>query len=90
MDIEGSEYFALKGMRMILENSKVLVVEFLPRRLRDVSGVTVEQFLSVMPNYQSLTIPSMGVKVDSTRFLSTLSDMYDRELGDEGIIFENA
>lgn len=90
MDIEGSEYFALKGMRMILENSKVLVVEYLPHHLRNVSGVTVEQFLSVMPKYQSLTIPSLGVTVGPTGFLSTLSDMYDRALWDDGIIFEKA
>jgi FkbM family methyltransferase len=90
MDIEGSEYFALKGMRRILENSKVLAVEFLPHHLRNISGVTVKQFLSVLPNYQFLTIPSTGVKVDSTRFLSTLNEMYDHELEDEGIIFEKA
>jgi FkbM family methyltransferase len=90
MDIEGSEYFALKGMTTILGSSKVLVVEFLPHHLKNVAGVTVEQFLSILPPYQTLTIPSRELQVYSTQFLSILSDMYDRELGDEGIIFERA
>ena len=90
MNIEGSEYFALKGMTTILGSAKVLAVEFLPHHLKNVAGVTVEQFLSIMPPYQTLTIPSRELQVDSTQFLSTLSDMYDRELGDEGIIFEMA
>lgn len=59
VDTEGSEYFALQGMQEILSNCKVLVVEFLPHHLKNVIGVTVEQFLSVIePHFSIMTIPS--------------------------------
>ena len=90
MDIEGSEYFALKGMKNILRNSNVLVVEFLPHHLKNVSGITVKQFLSVLPDYETLTIPSLGIQVDSSMFLSTLEEMETQDLEDGGIIFEKA
>jgi FkbM family methyltransferase len=45
VDTEGSEYFALQGMQELLSNCRVLVVEFLPHHLKNVSGVTIEQFL---------------------------------------------
>ena len=89
MDIEGSEYFALQGMQEILYRCKVLVVEFLPHHLKNVSGITVEQFLSVIaPHFSRMTIPSKRVRVDATEFLSYLTAMYNLEQGDEGIIFE--
>ena len=88
MDIEGSEYFALKGMQNILRDSKVLVVEFLPHHLKNVSGITVQQFLSVLPTYETLTVPSRKIIVDSSMFLSTLNEMHTRGLEDDGIIFK--
>ena len=41
MDIEGSEYFAMKGMKDILSNCKTLVVEFLPHHLKNVADIDV-------------------------------------------------
>ncbi len=91
MDIEGSEYFALKGMQEILERSKVLVVEFLPHHLKNVSGVSVEEFLSVIEShFSNLMIPSKQLKVDKPKFKESLKEMYDKNQGDEGIIFEKA
>ena len=37
MDIEGSEYLALRGMQDILAHCEVLMVEFLPHHLRNVA-----------------------------------------------------
>lgn len=89
MDIEGSEFFALKGMQEILSRCKVLVVEFLPHHLKNVSGVSVEQFLSVIePHFSRLTIPSKQLVLDRSAFLSHLKEMYNLEQGDDGIIFE--
>jgi FkbM family methyltransferase len=89
MDIEGSEYFALKGMQEILEKSKVLVVEFLPHHLRNVGGVSVEEFLAVIEShFSTLIIPSKQLKVDKLKFKESLKEMYDKDLGDEGLIFE--
>lgn len=91
MDIEGSEYFALKGMQEILGRSKVLVVEFLPHHLKNISGVTVEEFLAVIEShFSTLIIPSKQLKVDKLKFKESLKELYDKDQGDEGIIFEKA
>ena len=47
MDLEGSEYFALRGMPRILARARHLVVEFLPHHL-SVAGVTVADFASTI------------------------------------------
>ena len=89
MDIEGSEYFALKGMHEILSNSNLLAIEFLPHHLRNVSGVTVAQFLSVIePHFTRLTVPSKQHVLGRSEFVGYLSEMYDKGQGDEAIIFE--
>jgi len=89
MDIEGSEYFALQGMQRILSRAKLLAVEFLPHHLKNVSGATVAQFLSVIaPHFCRMTIPSMKKTVDASQFAAYLTEMYDKEQGDDGIIFE--
>jgi FkbM family methyltransferase len=45
VDIEGSEYFALKGMPRTLEESRALFIEFLPHHLENVACVSNAQFL---------------------------------------------
>ena len=89
MDIEGSEYFALKGMPQILVQSKVLVVEFLPHHLRDVAGITVDDFLSVIPEeFTKMTIPSHQKTIEKSSFEAELKGMFAAEKGDDGLIFE--
>ncbi len=89
MDIEGSEYFALRGMKKILSRCQLLMVEFLPQHLKDVSGVTVEQFVSVIaPHFSRLTIPSKRQKVPAVGFVDQLTAMYNLDQGDAGILFE--
>ncbi len=89
MDIEGSEYFALKGMPKILVQSKVLVVEFLPHHLRDVAGITVDEFLSVIPDeFVRMTIPSQQRTIVKPSFAMELKDMFAAGKGDDGLIFE--
>jgi len=89
MDIEGSEYFALCGMQEILSKCKVLAVEFLPHHLRNVSGISVEQFLSIIePHFSRMTIPSRRLKVGAPEFVDQLTAMFNLEQGDDGIIFE--
>jgi len=45
MDIEGSEYFAFKGMQKILANTKALSVEFIYHHLTQVAGVTAAEWV---------------------------------------------
>lgn len=89
MDIEGSEYFALQGMQKILSRCRLLVVEFIPHHLKNIGGVTVEQFLSVIgPSFSRMTIPSKQLEVPASEFVSYLTKMYSLGQEDKGIIFE--
>ncbi len=88
MDIEGSEYFALQGMSRILAASSALAIEFLPHHLRNVSAVGVAQFLApISAHFSHLFIPSKASTVERSQFLPTLQQMYDRDEGDDGLIF---
>ncbi len=49
MDIEGSEYFAIKGMPKLLGKCRVFIFEFFPDHLKHVSGVSVAEFYDVIP-----------------------------------------
>jgi FkbM family methyltransferase len=90
MDIEGSEFFALGGMQRILKGTKVLAIEFLPHHLRNVSGVSVNEFLSLIEiHFTKLTIPSRNISVDHSEFHHVLQEMYENDEVDSGIIFEN-
>lgn len=87
MDIEGSEYFALRGMQEILASTKTLVVEFVPHHLRNVSNVTVEQFLETVSTFDRLEVPVLGQTVGRDQFATVLNQLYDRDQSDDGIIF---
>ncbi|MES2376043.1 MAG: FkbM family methyltransferase [Bacteroidota bacterium] len=88
MDIEGSEYFALKGMGEILSNAKALVIEFMPHHFKNVSNISIKEFLSVLPFYTSLTIPKLKKRVNHNEFLDVLEYMYNNNIEEHGIIFE--
>lgn len=88
MDLEGSEYFALKGMRRLICNSKVLIMEFIPHHFKNVSGIAVDDLLGLLASFDRLTIPSQGIVVDAKSFSLVLNFMYDNNISDEGVIFE--
>jgi FkbM family methyltransferase len=88
MDIEGSEYFALKGMQNILSRANTLFVEFMPHHLRDVSGVSPEEFVeAIEPHFDSLFIPSKNLTVGRPEFKHALRRMYDNGEADAGLVF---
>ena len=88
LDIEGSEYFAMKGMPILLAHCRTLIVEFLPHHLTNVAGITVEQFLENIPKQMKrLTIPSRNQTISVEQAGPTLQDMFDKNQGDDGLIF---
>lgn len=90
IDIEGSEYFAMKGMTNILSSTKTLIVEFLPHHITNVAGVTFDDFISNIPNHlTTLTIPSKNETYPIDIGLITLQEMFKSGTGDDGIIFHN-
>ena len=75
-------------MKKILSHAKHLIVEFLPHHLKNVSGVSVKEFLKVIdPYFNSLYIPSKKITVNKSNFLKILENMYNSEESDEGIVF---
>lgn len=88
MDIEGSEYFAFLGMPNILAATKHLVVEYLPHHLSRVGGIDVETFLTPLKdNFSTLHVPSQKITVNRDQFYPLLKEMFDKGVGDEGIVF---
>ena len=88
LDIEGSEYFAMKGMKDILSNCKTLVVEFLPHHLKNVADIDVETFLSVLPgHFTKFKLPDNKQEHNISEVNTVLQKMYDSNIGEDGIIF---
>ena len=88
LDIEGSEYFAMKGMEDILSHCKTLVVEFLPHHLRNVAGVDVDTFISALPkHFTKFQLPDHNQEHAFSEVKTVLQKMYDSNTGEDGIIF---
>ena len=88
LDIEGSEYFAMKGMKEILSNCKTLVVEFLPHHLKNVADIDVDTFISALPNhFTSFRLPDHNQEHNISEVKTVLQKMYDSNTGEDGIIF---
>jgi FkbM family methyltransferase len=87
MDIEGSEFFALQGMPKILDNTKTLIVEFIPHHIKNVSGISIVEFAAIFKNFKTLTLSIKKVAVDNKDFEYLLQHLYDNNISDEGLIF---
>ena len=90
IDIEGSEYFAMRGMTQILTKTKTLIVEFLPHHITNVAGVELIDFLNNIPKHLTkLTIPSKATTYPIDVGVTILEQMFESGHGDDGIIFHN-
>lgn len=88
MDIEGSEYFALKGMPEILERAGALAVEFLSHHLADVAGITPEQFVEpLLKHFSWLYLPKHRLVVPRSMIPAKIREMYDAGDGHDLIVF---
>lgn len=88
MDIEGSEYFALKGMARLLSAARHLILEFVPDHLKNVANVSVEDLVALLElHFSSLQVPSTAQSLARHQFLPTLRNMYQSNKNDEGLIF---
>lgn len=77
MDIEGSEYFALKGMQETLSRSKVLAMEFLPFHITDVAGVGIDEFAELLRyNFSWLYDPDRNELFNPDTMLDRLEGMF--------------
>lgn len=88
MDIEGSEYFALQGMGRLVSRARHLIAEFLPHHFRDVAGVTAKDFVALVePHFDRLYIPTRDQTVPRQQFMPLLTEMFEADAGDDGIVF---
>jgi len=86
MDIEGSEYFALKGMPRLLAGAERLFIEFLPHHIRNVAGVTSDEFCDlILPHLPSVTIG--GRRFDGEAARLELRRMFEAEKDEDLICF---
>lgn len=88
MDIEGSEYFALKGMTGLLEKAGAVAVEFLPHHLADIAGVSPEQFLEpLLDHFSWLYLPRHRLVVPKDRIVAKIREAYDAGEGHDLVVF---
>jgi FkbM family methyltransferase len=88
MDIEGSEYFALKGMQDILRSTRAIFIEFLPHLIKNVAGVAPEQWVEpLLPHFRELHVFTLDRHVKISECTALLRGMYDNDQGDCGILF---
>ncbi len=91
MDIEGSEYFALTGMKRILGAADLLFVEFIAHHLVNVSGVTADEFhAAVGHDFGYLLVPSTGVRYEGAAVRAALNEMIANDCSEEVIVFAKA
>lgn len=88
MDIEGSEYFALNGMPCILRRARMLVVEFEPHHIDNVSNVTVDQFRSVIgEDFDQMFVPETAEHATGAEIVSVLKRLHVEQRSIEALIF---
>jgi FkbM family methyltransferase len=88
MDIEGSEFSALCGMRSLLAKAELLFVEFIPHHLEFVAQISPEEFAKVVEGFfDYLFIPKLGGFVESGDFSLVLRRLYDLNISEDQIVF---
>ena len=90
IDIEGSEYFAMQGMKDILATCNKLIIEFLPHHLKNVADISLDKLLALIPTHLTkVTIPSRNETYPRDIAEAILQNMYEQGRGDNGLIFYN-
>jgi FkbM family methyltransferase len=87
MDIEGSEYFAMKGMPRLMAAARIVFVEFLPHHLSRVAGISIDQFLECLTHFETMISPVVPAAYHGADIGARLREMFDAGAGDEGLIF---
>ena len=89
VDIEGSEYFAFKGMQKIFKRSKVLITEFIPHHIKNVASVSIDDFWSTLePHFNYLYIPHENKFFKNSKdILRQLTYMFNNNQSYANIVF---
>ena len=89
VDIEGSEFFAFKGMQKIFKQSKVLITEFVPHHLKNVSNVSALEFWSTLsPHFNSMYVPKTHKSFKgSEKILEQLEFIFSTNDNHDNLVF---
>ena len=89
VDIEGSEFFAFKGMQKIFKQSKVLITEFVPHHLKNVSSVSALDFwLTLSPHFNYMYVPKTHKSYKgSKKILEQLEFMFSTNENHDNLVF---
>jgi FkbM family methyltransferase len=92
VDIEGSEYFAFKGMQKIFKQSKILITEFVPHHLKNVSSVSPFDFwLTLSPHFGSMYVPKVHKSFKgSKKILEQLQFMFNANENHDNLVFSKS
>ena len=91
MDIEGSEFFAIKGGKETLKKADFFCVEFLPHHLRDVANISVSEFLRPIHEiFDFLYVPKSGGSYKKDRFYEILEGFFASNQNHDLLIFSKA
>ncbi len=89
VDIEGSEFVALKGMQECLERSHFLYIEYMPHHLENVAMVSNEDFFAlILPHYSKVRFmkdreKSIDLRTHKEDFLKKVASMRKEEKSDD-------
>jgi FkbM family methyltransferase len=90
MDIEGSEFFALKGMHTVLNRTKALIIEFIPHHLLNVANCSAGEFIGLISKYFNYCyVPSKDAYLEVNEFAEFFSKMFALGEADDGLVFTN-
>ena len=88
MDIEGSEYFAIRGAKRLLSECRVFIFEFIPDHLENVAGIGFDDFFAVLPvdQFSSAIFPRQGKKVAVSNLRQELLNLYESGDYEDGVV----
>lgn len=89
MDIEGSEYFALKGAQKLLSRTKTLIMEFDSGHFKKVAGKTSKEVWDVFePHFNRFRNPESGAAVDGKDAVrAEIVRMIDQDESYQSVVF---
>lgn len=92
VDIEGSEYFAFKGMQKIFKQSRVLITEFMPHHLKNVASISALDFwMTLSPHFNYLYIPKTRKSFKgSERVIEQLEIMFNANENHDNLVFSKS
>jgi FkbM family methyltransferase len=89
VDIEGSEYFAFKGMQKILKQSRILITEFVPHHLKNVASISALDFWATLsPHFNRMFIPKTHKSFKgSEKILEQLQLIFNANENHDNLVF---